>query len=82
MLKLRTPRHNIDRPDRSGRMRDIVNGQAYWLQDAKSCEPFHPSQVTVPGHVLRRTSLNELPQLVDVLRGDMGLIGPRPNIPG
>ena len=73
------------RVGRAGKLFDLIklrsmgadaeaDGQARWAEK-------YDVRVTRVGRLLRRTRLDELPQLINVLRGEMSLVGPRPERP-
>jgi lipopolysaccharide/colanic/teichoic acid biosynthesis glycosyltransferase len=69
MLKFRTMRHTVERPG--------IYPLGLCPQAIR-----HDPRVTWIGTLLRRTSFDELPQLLNVLTGSMSLVGPRPHAPG
>jgi exopolysaccharide biosynthesis polyprenyl glycosylphosphotransferase len=73
MLKFRSMRPDADQLLQQLRAQNEASGPLFKMRD----DP----RVTRVGRVLRRLSLDELPQLFNVLRGEMSLVGPRPPLP-
>ena len=80
-------RLGLGRPVLFRQPRSGLHGEAFTIVKLRTMRderyPGEPDADRTPklGHLLRATSLDELPQLVNVLRGEMSLIGPRPTLP-
>ncbi len=84
-IKMDSPGHILFRQERLGRGRRVFcmlkfrtmrEGSEYEGSGVYSDD--HDERVTRVGRLLRRTSLDELPQFWNILRGDMSFVGPRP----
>lgn len=71
--KFRTMTEHAEKIRTSLEKKNEMDGPVFKIKD----DP----RVTGIGHFLRKSSLDELPQLINVLRGEMSLVGPRPPIP-
>lgn len=73
------------RVGKGGKHFRVIKFRTMWPDAEKSCGPVwaraNDQRVTPVGRWLRKTRLDELPQVINVLRGDMSIIGPRPERP-
>jgi lipopolysaccharide/colanic/teichoic acid biosynthesis glycosyltransferase len=87
-VKLDSPGPALFRQERVGRYGRLFRIHKFRTMhrvqapDAPQITVGQDPRVTRAGHFLRRTKLDELPQLLDVLQGHMSLVGPRPEVPG
>lgn len=72
--KFRSMRVNSDRMRAELESKNELAGPVFKMKN----DP----RVTSVGHFMRRSSLDEIPQIFNVLKGDMSIVGPRPSLPG
>ena len=72
------------RMGKDGKIFRLIKFRSMYIDPKKEKEGFTPgdsSRITRIGRIIRKTKIDELPELINVIKGDMSLVGPRPEVP-